>query len=325
MSLKGLEAPRDLMTDKDGKPMPSWYGWFATVANVLLAVTGSGTTAQRPTKFLYLGRNFWNTDTAQMEWYDGAAWVTYGGGGGAPTNATYVTMSLNGALSAERVLTAGANITITDGGANGPVTIASTAGGAPVGAQYVTLALDGTLTAERRLQVGSPITMVDGGANADVTLDFDETVTLGNNARVAVSKNSGLTVGTRRRLNLIEGAGVTLTVADDGINEEVDVTIAASAGTAPTAGSVTVDFGFSTGGEGDIATAAVALPAVLVGSKVQLTPCYSAGLDHDPDDYAVEGIQATVGAITAGVGFDVIASARGWTWGRYNVNYLVTI
>ena len=52
---------------------------------------------------------------------------------------------------------------------------------------------------------------------------------LDNNAKVAVNKNSGATVGTRRRINFIEGSNVTLTIADDSGNEEVDVTIAASA------------------------------------------------------------------------------------------------
>lgn len=49
-------------------------------------------------------------------------------------------------------------------------------------------------------------------------------------AKVNVSKNSGATVGTRRRINYIEGANITLTVADDAVNEEVDVTIAAAGG-----------------------------------------------------------------------------------------------
>lgn len=52
--------------------------------------------------------------------------------------------------------------------------------------------------------------------------------TLDANARLAVSKNSGATVGTRRRINFIEGTNVTLTVADDAGNEEIDVTIAAA-------------------------------------------------------------------------------------------------
>lgn len=43
---------------------------------------------------------------------------------GAPTDAQYVVMAVNGDLTAERVLTAGAGITLTDGGANGNATLA---------------------------------------------------------------------------------------------------------------------------------------------------------------------------------------------------------
>jgi hypothetical protein len=51
------------------------------------------------------------------------------------------------------------------------------------------------------------------------------------NARVAVRKNSGGSdAGLRRRLNLIEGSNVTLTIGDDGTDEEIDITIAASSG-----------------------------------------------------------------------------------------------
>lgn len=53
-----------------------------------------------------------------------------GSGSGAPTDASYVVLGLNGTLSNERVLTAGSGVTITDGGANGDVTIdASWVGG----------------------------------------------------------------------------------------------------------------------------------------------------------------------------------------------------
>lgn len=182
--LKDLSAPQGVMVDKEGIPLPPWYRWITFTGNVLFAITSSGTTAERPVKLLWLGRNFWNTDIGQMEWYDGSTWVTWGGGGG----------------------------------------------GAPTTASYVVMGLDATLTNERVLAVGSPVTLTDGGAGGNATIDFDETATLGNNARVAVSKNSGATVGTRRRLNLIEGSNITLTIADDPGNEEVDVTIAASGG-----------------------------------------------------------------------------------------------
>jgi hypothetical protein len=74
------------------------------------------------------------------------------------------------------------------------------------------------------LPVLSPLTISASG------LDLNDAATLDNNARVGVRKNSDGSTFTRRRLNLIEGANVTLTIADDSVNEEVDVTIAASGG-----------------------------------------------------------------------------------------------
>jgi hypothetical protein len=52
-----------------------------------------------------------------------------GGGGGAPTSAQYVTLATDATLTNERVLTAGANITLTDGGAGSTVTVAALSGG----------------------------------------------------------------------------------------------------------------------------------------------------------------------------------------------------
>ncbi|MCL6579911.1 MAG: hypothetical protein K6T73_11155, partial [Candidatus Bathyarchaeota archaeon] len=54
-------------------------------------------------------------------------------------------------------------------------------------------------------------------------------ITQDDNARVKIRKN-GVDIGVRRAVNLIEGSNVTLTLADDAVNEEVDVTIAASGG-----------------------------------------------------------------------------------------------
>jgi hypothetical protein len=45
---------------------------------------------------------------------------------------------------------------------------------------------------------------------------------------VSLRKNSGAVVGTRPQINLIEGLNITLTMTDDGVSDEVDVTIAAS-------------------------------------------------------------------------------------------------
>lgn len=60
-----------------------------------------------------------------------------GGGSGAPTTAQYVTLATDATLTEERVLTAGNNITITDAGAGGAVTIAATVPSVPSAASSV--------------------------------------------------------------------------------------------------------------------------------------------------------------------------------------------
>ncbi|MEZ6330583.1 MAG: hypothetical protein R3B12_01050 [Candidatus Saccharimonadales bacterium] len=49
-----------------------------------------------------------------------------GGSGTAPVGASYLTLGLDGTLTNERVLTAGTNISISDGGANGSLTVGLT-------------------------------------------------------------------------------------------------------------------------------------------------------------------------------------------------------
>jgi hypothetical protein len=56
-------------------------------------------------------------------------------------------------------------------------------------------------------------------------------------SNLTVLKN-GTLIGTRPNINLIEGSQVSLTVADDAPNTEVDVTIASTAGGASSAGSI---------------------------------------------------------------------------------------
>lgn len=133
---------------------------------------------------------------------DWDGFLTGGGGSGAPTDAEYVVMALNGTLTNERKLTAGSRITITDGGAGGDVTIAADAspvtslvagtnislspvsglgdvtitaatptGLAPNDASYCTLGLDGDLTNERVLTAGTGIGFTDTGPNGTLTIE----------------------------------------------------------------------------------------------------------------------------------------------------------
>ena len=60
-----------------------------------------------------------------------------GGGGGAPTTASYVTLGTDATLTNERVLTAGANIGIVDGGPGSTVTISATVPTVPSAATTV--------------------------------------------------------------------------------------------------------------------------------------------------------------------------------------------
>jgi len=93
------------------------------------------------------------------------------GGGGSPTDAQYVVMVADATLTQERVLTAGSGVTITDGGAGNPVTVAANAD--ILGASYVAMALTGTLTSERVLTGGTGIIITDGGAGGAATVAID--------------------------------------------------------------------------------------------------------------------------------------------------------
>lgn len=72
------------------------------------------------------------------------------------------------------------------------------------------------------------------------TIDFTyndagnaETVAVINNTstqKVLVNKAGGTAVGPRREINFIEGSGMTITVADDGPNDRINVTLASSGG-----------------------------------------------------------------------------------------------
>lgn len=97
---------------------------------------------------------------------------------------------------------------------------------------------DGTLKTSPGSSLGNHIADVDTSAgslhhtlgntaNQAAPGNHTHTGTLDANARTAVKK-SGTTTGTRRAINFIEGSNVAITTADDGGNEAVNVTIAAS-------------------------------------------------------------------------------------------------
>lgn len=127
---------------------------------------------------------------------------------------------------------------------------------------------------------------------------------------------------TSDTLTLVAGTNITLTT--NPTTDTITISASGGGGGSVVSGSVTADFGFSTGKEGDLVVVNVSNASALSTSKILATPRYSSSLtDHDPEDYALEGIQAVIGTITDGVGFDLIVSARNFTWGRYNIDYII--
>jgi len=64
------------------KSMPRAHiAWYASVGRLLNALVGTGTTAQRPTVGLYVGRVYFDSTLGHPIWYDGTQWVDATGTG----------------------------------------------------------------------------------------------------------------------------------------------------------------------------------------------------------------------------------------------------
>jgi hypothetical protein len=141
---------------------------------------------------------------------DGQLWEIYqaaqsgGGGGGAPTNASYVVMSNDPTLTDERVLTQGTNITITDGGANNPVTVATVAD--PV---FDLVEFDSTYTggvsqyqmawndADGTVEIGLK------GGNVDLSIGQEEVVLAKNDDTIALNPGTAVYVSGADGTNIL--------------------------------------------------------------------------------------------------------------------------
>jgi hypothetical protein len=106
-----------------------------------------------------------------------------------------------------------------------------------------------------------------GDLSADRTLSVvtDSTV-----QKIEVAQ-AGTLQGTRKRLNFIAGSNASLSVADDGINNKVDITVNASTQTAPNATTSTpglVQLAGDLGGVGSTATAPIIGTGVITSAKI---------------------------------------------------------
>ena len=61
----------------DDKQMPTvpFLQWFSRIHTIALAVRSSGTTAQRPTSSLWVGRTYFDTTLGKPIWYKNPGWV----------------------------------------------------------------------------------------------------------------------------------------------------------------------------------------------------------------------------------------------------------
>jgi hypothetical protein len=69
----------DAMVLQDGRPKLGWITWFSQVYAICFDVQNSGTTAQRPTKNLYIGKPYFDTTLGYGIKYNGTAWVRWDG------------------------------------------------------------------------------------------------------------------------------------------------------------------------------------------------------------------------------------------------------
>jgi hypothetical protein len=113
--------------------------------------------------------------------YDGT-WATPPDTTGAPTGAQYVTLATDAGLSAERVLTAGNGVTLSDAGANGAITVA-----APLTESDGMTVVSGGAGSGYTLSTKSPWVTV--WKTSDEALQNDNTVN--NDAVLAVTYASG--------------------------------------------------------------------------------------------------------------------------------------
>jgi hypothetical protein len=78
-----IQAPpnQSQLQDATGKVSPLWQLFFSNIFGSVTALQQSGTTAQRPTKGLYIGRPYFDTTLGYSINYNGTAWVD---GAGTP-------------------------------------------------------------------------------------------------------------------------------------------------------------------------------------------------------------------------------------------------
>lgn len=199
---------------------------------------------------------------------------------------------------------------------------------APTAAVHMRAGTATANTAPMRFTSGAVLTVPVVGTVEFLTDNLYLTITTGTARKEFTLNDATLVSGrlpyTTTNGRLLTDADLTYNATTNtltAVNVTVTGTLTASGASTNTA-SVTVDFGFASGEEGDIATATVAAAWVSAGTELVCNPFAVATATHDAEDYALEGITAYCTNISAGVGFDVIARAPNGTFGQYVIHIL---
>jgi hypothetical protein len=70
-----INQPPNNPVDDGSQVNQGWATFFNTVFQLLAALTQSGTTANRPTKMLWVGRTYFDTTLTRPIWYTGTNWI----------------------------------------------------------------------------------------------------------------------------------------------------------------------------------------------------------------------------------------------------------
>lgn len=76
--------PNAALQNPDGRISIGWANFFSTAGQLLAAMSQSGTTAQRPTAFLFVGRVFFDTTLGYPVWLRSIGPVVWVDATGAP-------------------------------------------------------------------------------------------------------------------------------------------------------------------------------------------------------------------------------------------------
>lgn len=73
------QIPNTAVDELGGRVNQGWAQFFSTVSTLLMALTMSGTTPQRPTRLLWVGRPYFDTQIGIPIWYNGTIWIDAAG------------------------------------------------------------------------------------------------------------------------------------------------------------------------------------------------------------------------------------------------------